>query len=242
MLSEHIHVASTLWNGGTRLRRLSRLRARWSLTAMLVLLASAGAQSHQNPTSPPQRNPASTTYDLNRDTSPPFSGTSTQDGDSFALFPSLNSTPFSPYSNVDTPGALTASQIRKVLQQKPEAIVELKSMLADGMQQQGSQIQANDITDEMLYEQIASSAALREHITSFLLARGYISEDDLQQLVPNIHANGTIAGMNPSGSDQVSSRESARGLSNLPDSETGQLPPGVLLPPGMMSPPWTLGR
>jgi len=77
-------------------------------------------------------------------------------------------------------GALPAAQIITILQQRPEVVVELKSLLADQMQQQGAQIQADDITDEMLYNQIANNADLRARITIFLRARGYVSEDTLQ--------------------------------------------------------------
>ena len=42
-------------------------------------------------------------------------------------------------------------------------------------------MQPDDITDEMLYSQINSSKELRENITVFLRARGYISDADLQR-------------------------------------------------------------
>jgi len=57
----------------------------------------------------------------------------------------------------------------------------LKSLLAETQQQQGSQVQPDDITDEMLYSQINSNKELRENITVFLRARGYISDADLQR-------------------------------------------------------------
>jgi protein involved in polysaccharide export with SLBB domain len=77
--------------------------------------------------------------------------------------------------------ALTAAQINAVLQQKPEIVVELKSLVADQLTQQGINTQADSITDEMLFSQIASSADLRANITLWLRARGYISEADLQR-------------------------------------------------------------
>lgn len=55
-------------------------------------------------------------------------------------------------------GTLPASQIVEILQQRPEVVVELKSLLADQMQQQGAHIQSDDITDEMLYNQIGTNA------------------------------------------------------------------------------------
>jgi protein involved in polysaccharide export with SLBB domain len=76
--------------------------------------------------------------------------------------------------------ALSADQITQILQKSPDLVVELKSQLADRMQQQGTQINENDISDEMLYSQVASNAELRTSITTVLRARGYVSDDDLQ--------------------------------------------------------------
>jgi len=50
--------------------------------------------------------------------------------------------------------ALSADQINNILQQSPDLVVELKAQLADRMQQQGVQIDPNEISDEMLYNQI----------------------------------------------------------------------------------------
>ena len=76
--------------------------------------------------------------------------------------------------------SLSSSQIIDILQQNPDLVLELKSQVADRMQEQGMQIDANEISDEMLYDQIAGNAGLRANITSFLHARGYVSDDDLQ--------------------------------------------------------------
>ena len=78
------------------------------------------------------------------------------------------------------PVPLSADQIFAILQEEPDAFVELKSLMADLAQQQGASIQVDSITDEMLYSRIASSAELRANITTFLRARGYVSDDDLQ--------------------------------------------------------------
>jgi len=77
--------------------------------------------------------------------------------------------------------SLSAAQISAVLQRRPEVVIELKSFVADQAQQQGITVQADSITDEMLYTQIASSADLRASITLWLLARGYVSETDLHR-------------------------------------------------------------
>ena len=86
--------------------------------------------------------------------------------------------PFASVSRV----SLSANQIITLLQDRPQITIELKSLLAETQQQQqGPQVQPDDITDEMLYSQINSSKELRENITVFLRARGYISDADLQR-------------------------------------------------------------
>src|ERR1700727_2240899 len=52
-------------------------------------------------------------------------------------------------SDFSARSSLTATQINSILQQRPELIVELKSLLADQLQQQGIEIQADSITSEM---------------------------------------------------------------------------------------------
>ncbi|MEO6965056.1 MAG: polysaccharide biosynthesis/export family protein, partial [Acidobacteriaceae bacterium] len=85
-----------------------------------------------------------------------------------------------------TSRSLSSDQIINLLQQNPDLVVELKSQVADRMQEQGKQIDANDISDEMLYDQIATNADLRANITIFLCARGYIFDDDLQTAASSV--------------------------------------------------------
>ncbi|MGB6744844.1 MAG: SLBB domain-containing protein, partial [Terracidiphilus sp.] len=80
-----------------------------------------------------------------------------------------------------------------VLQQNPDLIVELKSLVADKMEEQGIDISPNDITDEMLYGQIAANANLRMGIVAFLRARGYLSADDLEDEAPGLAEDGAGA-------------------------------------------------
>jgi len=79
--------------------------------------------------------------------------------------------------------SLTAGQIGGILQQKPEIVIEIKPLIAEQLQQQGNDIQADSISDEKLYGQISSSSDLRNNITLWLRARGYISDADLQHLL-----------------------------------------------------------
>ena len=84
------------------------------------------------------------------------------------------------------PVALSSEQIIHILQQNPDLVVELKSQVADRLQQQGTQIDVNDISDQMLYSEIATNANLRANITTFLRARGYVSQEDLQTMGPSV--------------------------------------------------------
>jgi protein involved in polysaccharide export with SLBB domain len=80
-------------------------------------------------------------------------------------------------------GSLTAMQIISILQQKPELVPELKQLVADQLQQQGTTVQADSITDEMLFSQISASPTLRANITTWLRVRGYVSADEMDRLL-----------------------------------------------------------
>jgi protein involved in polysaccharide export with SLBB domain len=100
-------------------------------------------------------------------------------------------------SSSATPLTLSADQIIRILQQNPDLVVELKSQAADRMQQQGTPIDPNDISDQMLYSQIEANADLRANITTFLRARGYVSQDDLQAVGSGISDGSTDSELLP---------------------------------------------
>jgi protein involved in polysaccharide export with SLBB domain len=104
----------------------------------------------------------------------------TDDADSQNSSDDLGASTSSNSSNSSASAALSADQIIRILQQNPELVVELKSQLAERLQEQGTQIDAADISDEMLYGQIQANAGLRANITTFLRARGEVSQGDLQ--------------------------------------------------------------
>ena len=84
-------------------------------------------------------------------------------------------------SNLNTPGTpLPADQIIQILQQNPDLLMEVKSQVADHLQQQGTQVQASDISDEMLYSQVSTNDSVRADITTFLQARGYAPQGGLR--------------------------------------------------------------
>jgi protein involved in polysaccharide export with SLBB domain len=122
----------------------------------------------------------------------PSPGSQTNESDSRATTNS-NSTPYgssgaTAFGSSDPSGlgsgssqaVLPAGQIAAILEENPEAVVEVKSLVADALRQKGLAVQADAITDEQLYTQIVTNSDLRASITYFLRARGYISEEDLR--------------------------------------------------------------
>jgi protein involved in polysaccharide export with SLBB domain len=203
--------SSRLGNDGTRVPQLA-----FFVAALLVayLLAGGAAASGQTAFSPaPTQSTAQPT--AGGDTSAP---TTTTGG-------SATTTPVGSDRNTDsnsstnagnlTPSfSLSSGQIIDILQQNPDLVLELKSQVADRMQEQGMQIDANDISDEMLYDQISSNAALRANITTYLRARGYVSDDDLQTAASGV-GDGTGAGqrsLTQAGSINTSRSPSDSGL------------------------------
>jgi protein involved in polysaccharide export with SLBB domain len=83
--------------------------------------------------------------------------------------------------SVSSNGTLTASQIMAIVQARPELIVDVKQVMADYLEQQGGPVQADSITDDMLYRGIGSDAGLRAAVSIWLRARGYVSESDFDR-------------------------------------------------------------
>jgi protein involved in polysaccharide export with SLBB domain len=75
---------------------------------------------------------------------------------------------------------LSSDRIISILEQDPDLLLELKSQLADRMQQQGVEIDPADISDEAFYSQVSTSTNLRASITAVLRARGILSLEDIQ--------------------------------------------------------------
>lgn len=85
---------------------------------------------------------------------------------------------------------LSADQITNILQQNPDLVLELKSQVADRLQQQqGVQIDPSEISDQALYSQIATNADLRANISTVLRARGYVSDGDLRSTASSAPQN-----------------------------------------------------
>jgi protein involved in polysaccharide export with SLBB domain len=78
----------------------------------------------------------------------------------------------------DPTGVLTANQITTVIQTRPELIVDLKQVMSDYLQQQGTSVQADSISDDMLYKGISADPGLRAAVSVWLRARGYVTDSD----------------------------------------------------------------
>jgi protein involved in polysaccharide export with SLBB domain len=130
----------------------------------------------------------------------------------------------------EDPGSvLSASRIIAIAQRNPEVIIEIKSLVADLAQAKGIPTQADGITDEQLFSQISNSVELRINITHLLEARGYISEQDVEnESKADLDTNGN----QPAGSAADSTADSVleNGLKN-PDlmNLTGSLDDSVVL-------------
>lgn len=111
-------------------------------------------------------------------------------------------------------GALPASQIIELLNQKPELMVDLKRLAAEQLQAQGIAIQEDSITDEMLLGKIVSDASVRANITMWLRARGYVTAADIEQAKssPDSEEDGSLSSM-----------QTSSGMAGTSDSQISQL-------------------
>jgi len=112
--------------------------------------------------------------------------------------------------NLSLQAMLSSDQIIAILQENPDLLEEFKSQLADRFQQQGAQIDVNDISDEMLDNQISASAGLRANITTVLLARGFVNADDLQLAHPNATEDGTLESSQVAQSNTFAAEDAAQ--------------------------------
>src|SRR6516225_9823483 len=106
--------------------------------------------------------------------------------------------------------ALRADQIIELLREKPELTIELKKVAAEKLQAQGIDVQEDSITDEMLYGRIASDPDLRNSLSLWLRARGYVADSELQLA----ESNGLESDSDENGRDRSTSRTQM--LASLP--------------------------
>lgn len=96
-----------------------------------------------------------------------------------------------PPENSTSPGIsaplLTSEQIIGFLEQNPSLTEELKVRLSNQLQSEGTEVDPDDISDQMLYDQIDSNARVQESAATFLQARGY-----LQATQPDLSNKSTL--------------------------------------------------
>ena len=135
--------------------------------------------------------------------------------------------------NLSPSGALSADQIVAILEQDPDLLMELKSQLADRLQQQGVQIDATDITDQMVYSQIASNATLRAGISQMLQERGYTSDAGGGPAASatgegsSLDSGSPLSLLTPDASMQASQALSPSGQGVRRGAAPAELPPGM---------------
>lgn len=165
-------------------RDLSPKKCRPSITRAfgLLLVAGLAALSAVGSTQQPVLGNSSNSAPANAQSStePDSSATAIAfGGSSESADDSVSTTTFSSLNSSATP--LPADQIIQILQQNPDLLVEVKSQAADRLQLQGTQVQAADISDEMLYNQIATNPAVRAATSTFLEAHGYAPQGGATQ-------------------------------------------------------------
>ncbi len=160
----------------TRVSRRLRLVFACMLTAASWMAATSAYGQSQSSATPTQDSVSSQSSDNNSASAMTEENASSQEGINSSL--GLNS--------FNSGAPLSADQITEILEQNPDLATELKSELADRLEQQGVQIDPDGISDQMLYSQIAASPSLRANITAVLRARGYVPDDDLRSAEPGL--------------------------------------------------------
>jgi protein involved in polysaccharide export with SLBB domain len=153
----------------TRLPRSSRSIVLVLLFALIFLAGSLKAQQPIGSDST-QSNSSSTSDDSGA-AAPALGGRSSSAEDSGSAMLSGSNTPAA---------SLSADVVIQTLQQNPDLLMQVKSQVADRLQQQGTDVQASDISDDMLYNEISTNASIRTGVATFLQSQNYLSPGDLQ--------------------------------------------------------------
>ncbi|MGA9565881.1 MAG: SLBB domain-containing protein [Candidatus Korobacteraceae bacterium] len=77
----------------------------------------------------------------------------------------------------------TQSQVQSFLQSHPEVVAQLKALLAQRLQQEGSAIDEQAITDAMLAARLQSDAGFRSAAARYLVDQGTLTEDQAKALL-----------------------------------------------------------
>ncbi len=89
---------------------------------------------------------------------------------------------------------ISSNRIVEILEQNPDLMVELKSLVAERLEEQGVEASADEISDGMFYSEIETNAALRAGIAAYLRARGYLAGDEFLNSETSAAENASGAG------------------------------------------------
>ncbi|WP_263417609.1 SLBB domain-containing protein [Terriglobus albidus] len=84
-----------------------------------------------------------------------------------------------PQSLTDTStqeGSASYLEVIRVLQDNPDAMIEVKTVIAEYLTQQGNPTQPDSISDQALYTRLQTNAELRNNVITFLRSRGYLTD------------------------------------------------------------------
>ena len=125
--------------------------------------------------------------------------------------------PSSPNSvNSATSAANANAALRNFLQNRPEVMDQLKLLLTQRMSDEGTLVDEQSVTDDIVYQRLQTDPAFRNEAIRSLVELGYMSEDDARKL------QGT--GMNPALPQAAEERENM----NLEPGSTAQgYPEGI---------------
>jgi protein involved in polysaccharide export with SLBB domain len=120
-----------------------------------------------------------------------------------------------------------ASQVEAFLQGHPEVVDEIKVLLARRLQQEGSAIDQQSITDTMLAARLESDATFRTEALNSLVEQGTLTEQDAQQL--SAQFGGTIqpitsGGVSPSTQLEVNKPQQGSEASRIAPSQPSARP------------------
>lgn len=79
--------------------------------------------------------------------------------------------------------ASLAAQIQSAIQNRPPLLVELRALLAQRLQGQGSSIDAQSITDDMLYAQLQADPQFRQAALQWMVDHGDMSEENARAII-----------------------------------------------------------
>ncbi|MGC2110197.1 MAG: SLBB domain-containing protein [Candidatus Korobacteraceae bacterium] len=82
-----------------------------------------------------------------------------------------------------TAAAAQALAMRNFLQNRPEVMEQLKRLLVQRLRSEGSLVDEQTITDQMVYDRMQNDPVFRSEAIRSLVELGYISEDDAQTLL-----------------------------------------------------------